>query len=230
MVEVGGGEYSRELCGGTHVRSTAEIGPFRILSETSSSANVRRIEAVTGPAAVQLLREHDSLLGEVAAQLRTRPQDAPAAVASLTEERKRLEKELKRGGGGAAGTGGLPDVDALAAQAVELAGARVLATTVEVPDGKLLLDLTDRLKGRLEGAAILLGATADGRVHLIASVAPELVERGLKAGEIVKRAAAVVGGGGGGRDTLAQAGGRDPERLDEAIAAGRAAIEAALAG
>jgi alanyl-tRNA synthetase len=229
MVEVGGGEYSRELCGGTHVRSTAEIGPFRILSETSSSANVRRIEAVTGPAAVELLREHDALLGEVAGELRIRPQDAPAAVASLIQERKRLEKALKQG----ASTGtanGLPDLDALAARAEEVSGATVLSATVEVPDGKLLLDLTDRLKGKLDGAAILLGAAADGRVHLIASVAPELVERGVRAGEIVKSAAAIVGGGGGGRDTLAQAGGRDPERLDEAIAAGRAAIEAALAG
>ncbi len=230
MVEVGAGEYSRELCGGTHVRSTAEIGPFRILSETSSSANVRRIEAVTGPAAVELLREHDALLGQIAGELRTRPQDAPATVASLVQERKRLEKAVKQGAAGGGGANGLPDVDALAAQAAELGGATVLTATVEVPDGKLLLDLTDRLKGKLNGAAILLGAAADGRVHLIASVAPELVERGVRAGEIVKAAAAIVGGGGGGRDTLAQAGGRDPERLDEAIAAGRAAIEAALAG
>jgi alanyl-tRNA synthetase len=228
MVEVGAGEYSRELCGGTHVRSTAEIGPFRILSETSSSANVRRIEAVTGPAAVQLLREHDELLGQIAGQLRTRPQDAPAAVNSLAEERRRLEKALKQGAGAGAGANDLPDVDALAAQAVELDGATVLAAKVEVADGKFLLELTDRLKGKLEGAAILLGAAAEGRVHLIVSVAPELVERGVKAGAIVKSAAVVVGGGG--RDTLAQAGGRDPERLDEAIAAGRAAIEAALAG
>ena len=228
MVEVGRGDYSRELCGGTHVRSTAEIGPFRILSETSSSANVRRIEAVTGPAAVELLRRHDSLLGEIAAQLRTRPADAAAAVAALAEERRRLEKQLQQGGGGAAN--GLPDIDALAAQATELGGATVLAARVALADAKLLLELADRLKGKLAGAAILLGSESDGRVHLLASVAPELVERGVRAGEVVKQAAAEVGGGGGGRDTLAQAGGRDPERLDEAIAAGRAAIEAALAG
>ncbi len=229
MVEVGGGEYSRELCGGTHVRSTAEIGPFRILSETSSSANVRRIEAVTGPAAVELLREHDSLLGEIAGLLRTRPQDAPAAVAALADERRRLEKELKQGSRPGAQGDGLPDVDQLAAGAREIDGATVLVARVGVPDNKLLLELTDRLKGRLPGAAILLGSSSDGRVQLVVSVAPELVERGLKAGSLVKSAAAVVGGGGGGRDTLAQAGGRDPEKLDEAIAAGLAAIEAALA-
>jgi alanyl-tRNA synthetase len=227
MVEVGSGARSRELCGGTHVRSTAEIGPFRILSETSSAANVRRIEAVTGPKAVELLRSHDALLGEIAGALRVRPEEAPAAVASLSEERRRLEKAVKEGRGAASGG---PDVDALAAGAGEVSGAKVLAAAVEVPDAKALLDLGDRLKGRLGEAAILLGSAADGRVHLVASVAPELVARGVRAGEIVKVAAGVVGGGGGGRDTMAQAGGRDPERLGEAIEAGLAAIESALAG
>ncbi len=229
MVEVGDGDYSRELCGGTHVRSTAVIGAFRILHETSSSANVRRIEAVTGPVAAELLREHDRLLREMAAQLRTRPEDAPQALETLVAERKRLEKELKKGGTGGAGAAGV-DIQTLADGARPTDGALVLAARLEVPDAKALLDVVDRLKGRLQGAAILLGAVADGRVHLVASVAPELVERGVKAGAIVKSAAAVVGGGGGGRDTLAQAGGRDPERLDEAIETGRAAIEAALAG
>jgi alanyl-tRNA synthetase len=224
MVEVGSGEYSRELCGGTHVRHTAEIGPFRVLTETSSSANVRRIEAVTGPAAVDLLRIHDGLLGEIAGELRTRPEQAAAAVWRLIEDRRRLEKQLAQ----AAAGGGGPDVEELAAAAAEVGGAKVLTRTVEVQDAKALLELLDRVKGRLGDAAILLGAAADGRVHLVASVAPDLVGRGVKAGEIVKCAAAIVGGGGGGRDTMAQAGGRDPEKLDEAIAAGAAAIEAAL--
>ncbi len=229
MVEVGDGDYSRELCGGTHVRSTAEIGAFRILHETSSSANVRRIEAVTGPVAVELLREHDRLLRDIAAQLRARPEDVPAAVDTLAQERKRLEKALKQGGGSADGAGGV-DLDALAAGVRAVDGASVLAAAVEVGDAKALLDLLDRLKGRLPDAAILLGTAADGRVHLLASVAPALVQRGVKAGAIVKRAAEIVGGGGGGRDTIAQAGGRDPERLGEAIDAGREAIEAVLAG
>jgi alanyl-tRNA synthetase len=226
MVEVGEGDYSRELCGGTHVRSTAEIGAFRVLSETSSAANVRRIEAVTGPAAVELLREHDRLLGETATALRARPEDAPQAARTLAQERKRLEKELKDGG--APRVGGQPDVEALAERVEEIGGARVLATTVEVPDAKALLDVVDRLKGRLKDAAILLGAVADGRVHLVASVAPELVQRGIKAGTVVKVAAELVGGGGGGRDTMAQAGGRHPEKLGAAIEAARAAIVSAL--
>jgi alanyl-tRNA synthetase len=229
MVEIGEGDYSRELCGGTHVRSTAEIGVFHILGETSSAANVRRIEAVTGPAASELLRERERLLEDASATLRTRPEDVPDAVRALANERRQLEKALKEGGTGGGGSG--VDIDALAGRASELAGAHVLTTTVEVPDARALLDVVDRLKGRIaQDAAIVLGAAVDGRVHLVASVAPGLVERGLKAGTVVKAAAEVVGGGGGGRDTLAQAGGRDPAKLEEAIAAARAAILSVLEG
>ncbi len=242
MVQIGEGEgggenqYSRELCGGTHVRATAEIGLFHIQSETSSAANVRRIEALTGPVAVELLRARDRWLAEIATTLRTRPEGASEAVRERELERRRLEKELKglRGGGGAAGNGGEAgvgvDLDALAAQATEVAGARVLSAIIDIADPKALPELVDRLKGKLPDAAIVLGGALDGRVHLIVGVAAPLVERGVKAGAIVKAAAAVVGGGGGGRDTLAQAGGRDVEKLEEALAAGRVAIEAALGG
>ena len=227
MVEIGQGEYSRELCGGTHVRSTAEIGVFHILGESSSAANVRRIEAVTGPAAVELLREHDRLLKDLAATLRSRPEDAPEALRARELERKELERALRDGAGG--GEGGL-DVQALAARAEEIEGARVLTAVVEVSGAKPLLEAADRLKGVLGDAAIALGTAADGRVHLVASVAPALVQRGVKAGAVVKAAAEVVGGGGGGRDTMAQAGGRDPQKLPEAIDTARATIASALAG
>jgi alanyl-tRNA synthetase len=229
MVEIGDGQYSRELCGGTHVRSTAEIGPFHILGETSSAANVRRIEAVTGPVAVELLREHERLLKEITTTLRTSAEGAPEAVRARELERKALERTLKDRMGAARGAGGV-DVDALAAGAKEIAGARVLAATVAVPDAKALLDVLDRLKGLLGDAAILVGTAVDDRVHLAASVSPALVARGIKAGAVVKRAAEMVGGGGGGRDTMAQAGGRNPEKLTEAIDTARAAIEAALEG
>ncbi len=225
MVEIGDGEHSRELCGGTHVRSTAEIGPFRIVGESSSGANVRRIEALTGPAAVDLLREHDRLLTEIAAMVRTRPSDAAVAVGAREQERKRLEKALKDGASGLS-TG--VDVEELAARGAQVGGAVVLATVVEAGDAKALLEVVDRLKGRLPVAAILLGAAVEGRVHLVASVAPELVQRGVRAGAVVKAAAAAVGGGGGGRDTLAQAGGRDPEKIEEAIGAGEAVVVSAL--
>jgi alanyl-tRNA synthetase len=224
----GGNPYSRELCGGTHVRSTAEIGPFRILSETSSAANVRRIEAVTGPAAVELLREHDQLLGEIAQTLRTTPAQALETVQARERARKELEQQLKRGGGQAVDT--QVDLTALAAASDEVAGARVLTAGVEGLDAKALLELVDRLKGQLGEAAIVLASAVEGRVALIVSVAPELVARGVKAGAVVKAAAAVVGGGGGGRDTLAQAGGRDVSKLNEALATAREEIVAALSG
>jgi alanyl-tRNA synthetase len=223
MVQIGAGDYSRELCGGTHVRSTAEIGVFKIVSEGSSASNVRRIEAVTGPEAVTLLRSHDALIREAAGELRTSPEQVPAKVADLQAQLKAAAKA------GAAGANGAVDVAALAGGAVEVSGAKVLTSVVEVGDAKALLDATDRVKNTIGDAAIVLGAVTDGKVALIASVAPSLVERGLKAGELVKVAAQVVGGGGGGRDTMAQAGGRDPEKLDDALAAARAHIESTLA-
>jgi alanyl-tRNA synthetase len=225
MVQIGDGSHSRELCGGTHVRSTAEIGVFHIVSETSSAANVRRIEALTGAGAAELLREHDRLLAGIAAELRARPQDALTVLRARESERRELERSLREGAGPA---GAAIDVEALAASAQRIAGAPVLTAAVPAPDAHALMEILDHVRGRLDGAAIVLATAADGRVHLAAGVAPELVQRGVKAGAIVKTAAAVVGGGGGGRDTVAQAGGRDPDKLDDALLAARAAIEEAL--
>ena len=223
MVEVGEGDFSRELCGGTHVHSTAEIGLLAISSETSSAANVRRIEAVTGPVAIGTAREHGHALGEAAKTLRVTPDNVPAAVEELRNRVRELEKQLKQGGG-AAGI----DEDALLAGAVPLDGATLIATTVDGVAGQELLDLADRLKAKLGDAAVVLGAVSEDKVDLVASVAPTLVERGVKAGEIVRLAAAEVGGGGGGKDTAARAGGRQIDRLPDAIRIARQAIEAAL--
>jgi alanyl-tRNA synthetase len=224
MVEVDDGSYSRELCGGTHVRFTSELGLFKVLSESSSAANVRRIEALTGPAAVELLRTHDHVLGEAAETLRVPPERVADAVAAQRSRIRELERAARQG---PAGNGTL-DVEQLLAGASETGGAQVLAAAVPSVDGKALLDLADRLRAKLGDAAIVLGSTSEGRVDLVATVSPSLVERGVRAGEIVKVAAAAVGGGGGGRDTLARAGGRDPDKLPEAITAARQAIEAAL--
>ncbi len=230
MVEVGvgGGRrdvISRELCGGTHVRRTSEIGLFKVLAETSSAANVRRIEALTGPAAVGLARRHDHALSEAAATLRVAPERVPDSVAELRARVRELERQARE----VAGNGSV-DLDALLRAAAPIGGAPVLAAAVSGVDAKALLELADKLKGRLGDAAIVLGSAGEERVELIASVAPALVARGVRAGEIVRTAAAVVGGGGGGRDTLARAGGRDPDRLPEAIEAAREAIASALGG
>ncbi len=226
MVEVGDGSFSRELCGGTHVRTTSEIGLFRILSESSNAANVRRIEAITGPEAVRFVGDRDRELERTAAVLRVPPEHVAASVKTLNDHVRELERAARQG----PAANGAIDIDALASRAVEASGANVLTEAVDVADGQALLEIVDRLKGRLPDAAIVLGSAGDGRVDLVASVAPALVQRGVRAGEIVKLAAREVGGGGGGRDTLARAGGRDPEKLPAAISAARAAIEAALDG
>jgi alanyl-tRNA synthetase len=222
MVEVGDGSWSRELCGGTHVRSTAEIGVFKVTTETSSAANVRRIEAVTGPVAVQLLRHHDAVLSEAAAVLRTSPENVAAAAADREAKRRDLEKAAKSGGGAAA-------VSVSADGAEDVAGARVLVAQADFPDAKAMPDAADKLRGQLgDPSVVVLGSAAGGRVSLLVAASPGAVERGVKAGAIVKAAAAVVGGGGGGRDSLAQAGGRDAAKLPEALEVAKAEIAAAL--
>jgi alanyl-tRNA synthetase len=223
MVEVGDGSFSRELCGGTHVHNTAEIGLFKVMSEGSSAANMRRIEALTGPEAVELMRRHDRELTEAGRILRVPPDNVAQGVAELRGRVRELERAARQEGPGVA-----IDLDQLAASAVERDGARVLVSAVQAPDGKVLLEIADRLKNKLGDAAIVLGSAGENRVDLVASVAPALVRRGVRAGEVVKVAAAEVGGGGGGRDTLARAGGRDPAGLPKAFQAALAAIESAL--
>jgi alanyl-tRNA synthetase len=203
------------------VRTTAEIGVFKLIHETSSAANVRRVEALTGPEAVALLRRHDDVLREAASGLRKRPEEVASAVAELRERAKAAGKQTKPDAD--------VDVSALVAGAATAGDVTYLAASVPGVDAKSLPDLADRVKGQLgEASAVVLGSTTEGRVHLVAAVAPAAIERGVRAGELVKVAAAVVGGGGGGRDTMAQAGGKDPSKLEEALDAARSAIEAAL--
>jgi alanyl-tRNA synthetase len=226
MVEIGDGDFSRELCGGTHVRSTAEIGVVAILGETSSAANVRRIEALSGPAAIASLRGRSLALEEIASVLRTPPEQAVSAVRAREAERRELEKAVRASARPAA-----LDVAALAESAETIGGVPVVCAAVEVPDAKALLDVVDRVKGKLEtDGAIILAGVVEERAHVVVSVAATLVERGVRAGEIAKVAAAVLGGGGGGRDTLAQAGGSEVNRTSEALDAARAALQGILGG
>jgi alanyl-tRNA synthetase len=222
VIEVDG--VSRELCGGTHVSTTSEIGVFKITSEGSSAANVRRIEALTGPAAVGMLRERDAALTKIASRLRTRPEDAARALEAQLERQAELERELKSGGAGRLEE----QAGELAAQALEVGGLKVLAARCEAQGADELRDLSDRLKSSLGESAVVLGAAANGRPVMVASFTGGAVERGLSAADVVKDAARLMGGGGGGRATMAQAGGKDAGKLDDALAAARSAIEAKL--
>jgi alanyl-tRNA synthetase len=214
---------SRELCGGTHVANTAEVGIFAIVSEGSSAANVRRIEALTGPAAIDWFRDRSAQLNETGALLGS-PRDALAGARRASERLSELEARIAELGREEAGA----EAEALAGKAADVGGIRVVAARAHDTDQRALLDLADRVKSKLGGAAVVLGGASDGRVAIVASFSPEAIERGLSAAQIVREAAAVVGGGGGGRDDAAQAGGREPERLDEALETARQAIERGL--
>jgi len=221
MVDVDG--VSRELCGGTHVASTAEIGLFHVTQETSSASNVRRIEALTAAGGIEVFRRRSEEMRELAEMLRVPEHEVVNAVRRLQSSLKEA-KEAPR----ASGPDPREQAEALAARATEVGGVCVLTEIAEVAESKGLLALSDMLRQRLGQSAVVLGAAVDGRVQLVANFAPEAVERGLDASEVVRIAAQVAGGGGGGRPTLAQAGGKDPEKLADAVAAARVEIEKRL--
>ncbi|MFL5900847.1 MAG: alanine--tRNA ligase [Solirubrobacterales bacterium] len=219
MVEVD--EVSRELCGGTHVANTAEVGIFKISSEGSSAANVRRIEALTGPAAIDWFREREDRLGEIG-ELLGAPQD-PLAGAHRAAER------LREAGEGAQQAQKQligDEAERLVAEAAEVGGLMLVASKVALADQKQLLELANRVQSKLDSDSVVaLGGGEGDKVALVVLVSKGAVARGLSAAEIVREAAPIVGGGGGGRDDMAQAGGKDPAKLDEALAVARAAIE-----
>jgi alanyl-tRNA synthetase len=210
VVEVG--DVSRELCGGAHVRTSAEIGAFKILSESSVGASTRRVEAVTSGAAAAYLFERDREVARILAELE-----------SERRAWRKLEKELRAG----AGTGTDLATDLLA-RAADVAGVSVIAADAGELDADALLDLSDRLRQKADPAVVVLGARSDGRANVVANLSPAAVERGLNAGALVKAACAVGGGGGGGRANMARGGGLDPEKIADAIAAAEQAARAAL--
>jgi alanyl-tRNA synthetase len=221
VVEVA--EVSRELCGGTHVANTAEVGIFKIVSEGSSAANVRRIEALTGPAAIDWFRDRVQTLTEAGALLGS-PRDPLGAARRAAERLAELEQVAKETSRREAGE----EAQALAGSAVERGGIKVVAARSELADQRALQELAARVRSKLGDAAVVVGGTGNGRVAIVANFADAAVEKGLSAAAVVREAAEIVGGGGGGRDDFAQAGGRDPERLDDALESARAAIERAL--
>ncbi len=221
MVEIDG--VSRELCGGTHVASSAECGIFVIVQETSSAANVRRVEALTGPAAIDWFRDRSLALDRTGSILGS-AQDPVAAAERASERLAELEQTAAKAGREAAGQ----EAEELAAAAEDIAGVQVVVAQSRVAESKALMDLGTRVRDKLGDAVVVLGAPSDGKVSLVAIASPQAVSRGVSAAAIVREAAPVVGGGGGGRDEAAQAGGRDPSKLPDALDAARAAIRAAL--
>jgi alanyl-tRNA synthetase len=214
---------SKELCGGTHVARTGDIGLFTILGESGVAAGVRRIEAVTGDNALALVQQRQAMLAEAAAAFKAPVADVPAKIAQVLDNVRALEKELARLKSKLAAAQG----DDLTAQALDVKGAKVLAALMEGADVTALRETMDKLRDKLKSAAIVLGSVVDGKVTLIAGVTADLTGR-VKAGELVNMVAQQVGGKGGGRPDMAQAGGTQPENLPAALASVRAWVESKL--
>ncbi|MHB9099518.1 MAG: alanine--tRNA ligase [Syntrophales bacterium] len=209
---VGMGEYSRELCGGTHVTRTGDIGFLKIVHESAVAAGVRRIEAVTGRGAVAHVRRMEEELRKSASLLKIGPMETAERTEKLLRRERELEKEIEalQGKLAARDSGDLMD------RVRTIKGIEVLATVVEAPDVKALRDFGDKLRDRLRSGVILLGSRADGKAMLLCLVSKDLTER-FHAGKIIQTIAPIVGGKGGGRPDMAQAGGPKPENLEQAI-------------
>jgi alanyl-tRNA synthetase len=220
---IGMGDFSTELCGGTHVRRTGDIGFFKIVFETGIAAGIRRVEAVTADGALAHVQEQEAKLAEAAAALRTSPRDIGQKITQILDNVRQLEKELARLKSKLASSRG----DELADQAVAVKGIKVLAVAIDGADARALRDAMDKLKDKLKNAAIVLGAVNDGKVTLIAGVTPDLTAK-VKAGELVNYVAQQVGGKGGGRPDMAQAGGTDASKLPEALGSVRGWVEQRL--
>jgi alanyl-tRNA synthetase len=206
------GDFSVELCGGTHVRHAGDIGLLKITAETGIAAGVRRIEAVTGAHAQQWVSANEQRLQRISELVKGSPDDAEDKVMQLLEKNRKLEKELQQLKGRLASSQGSD----LAAQAVEVGGIKVLAARLEGADNRALRETMDQLKNKLGSAAVVLGTVNDNKVSIIAGVTKDQTDR-LKAGELVNVVASQVGGKGGGRPDMAQAGGNQPENLDAAL-------------
>ncbi|MCL6552970.1 MAG: hypothetical protein K6W08_07600 [Firmicutes bacterium] len=216
------GDYSRELCGGTHLRSTADVGLFLITAEVGVAAGVRRIEALTGLAAYERARAAERALAELAAQLRVTPAEVPERVRRLQHEVRTLARQRE--------AQGLPAGVDLAAATTDVDGVRVATARVDGATHDALRAAGDRLRAQVGRGVVVVGSAVGDRVHLVAMVTPDLHARGLRADALLRAVAERVGGTGGGRADLAQGGGRDPAALDAALAAVPAEVRRLLGG
>ncbi len=212
VLSMGQDNFSVELCGGTHVRNTGDIGLCKVTAETGIAAGVRRIEAVTGQKALEWVSTAEQTLQSVSGLLKTSPSQLEERVQQLLEHNRNTEKELERLKAKLASSQG----DDLGSQAVDVAGIKVLAANVEGIEVKQLRDTLDQLKNKLGTAAIVLTTVKGEKISIVAGVTKDATDR-VKAGELVNHVAKQVGGKGGGRPDMAQAGGNDPSQLDAAL-------------
>ncbi len=218
------GQFSKELCGGTHLANTAQIGLLKIIGEESIAKGIRRITALTGLAAVQRVQRDEALLRRIALTIRAAAEDLPERVEALARQVRELQKKAAA----APKTEGV-GLEQLVAHAVEVQGVKIVAADVPGGTPQSLRDLIDQLRRKAAPVAVLLGTKQEeGKVLLVAGLSRDLVDRGLDCVEWIRAAAALVGGKGGGRPDLAQAGGKLAEKLGEALDLGRKELEKRL--
>ena len=207
------GPNSTELCGGTHVRRVGDVGLFKVMAETGVAAGVRRVEAVTGDAALDWIDEREALLSRVTGVLKTDPEALETRVSGLLGRTKELERELDKMRDRLANSSGKD----LLEQAIDVEGIRVLSVRLDGADAKSLPNSLDQFKNRMGSGVVVLGSADGDKVALIAGVTNDLTGK-VQAGPLVNHVASQVGGKGGGRPDMARAGGKDPSKLDEALA------------
>jgi alanyl-tRNA synthetase len=207
------GSFSKELCGGTHLKSTGEAGSFKILSESGIAAGVRRIEALTGFNAIRYFRSREELLKTAAEAAKTNPEDIARKIESLSDEIKSMKKELEQ----AEHKLLKGSLDSIIASARDAAGLKIVAARLEDMDMNALRSASDDVKNRIGSGVVILASSKDGKVNLVVAATPDAILRGIHCGNIIREAAAACGGGGGGRPDMAQAGGKDPQGIDEAL-------------
>ncbi|MDD2212712.1 MAG: alanine--tRNA ligase [Clostridia bacterium] len=207
-------DFSKELCGGTHVRNTSQLGLFKIISESAVGSGLRRIEAVTGQGVRQYLAEKESSLEELAVLLKTPPQEIPHRVRGLLEELKQKEKALEQ----LESIFARMQVQETLANVIKVQDVSLLVSRVEARDMETLRNLADMFRDKLVSGIVVLGAAMEGKVNFVVAVTKDVTVKGVHAGKLIKEVAKIAGGGGGGKPEMAQAGGKDVAKLDEALA------------
>ena len=216
------GDYSTELCGGTHLHRTSQVGFFKIVSESSVGAGLRRIEAVTGRGAVQHVHDVEDILDEVSEKLGVSPGEAGSALGRLQASLKDAQRRLK----GLQAKSAAEQAQELAAKAQNASGVNVVTSKLATANAEVLSSLADEVANRLSSGVVILGGVSEGKILFVSKVTPDLVARGFHAGNLIREVAKVAGGGGGGKAEFAQAGGKDASKVDEALETAVALVQA----
>jgi alanyl-tRNA synthetase len=219
-------QHSVEFCGGTHLTHTGQSGFFKIVGQEAVGKGVRRVTAVTGREAVAAVQRLSSIVDELTGRFNCAPEEFAGRVDSLQQEIKKLQQQLKKG----AATDLQSSADRLLAGAAEVSGAKIIVGEMPAGPDEQMRQQVDRLRQKAASAVVVLGWAEDSKVGLLAAVTDDLIKKGLHAGKLVGQVAKVVGGGGGGKPTLAQAGGKDPAKLPEALELARKLAEELLSG